>query len=72
MNEKKVETFSAFFVLLFNNTDKSWPAHSSELEDHNSGSSDFQFADTEIVRDKLYQSINPWDLVGFILQYWRI
>lgn len=33
------------------------------------GSSDFPVVDTEIVRDKLYQFINPWDIVGFILEY---
>lgn len=49
---------SPFLVILidrpdtetFDNTD--WPSHSSELEDHNSGSSDFPFMDT--ARDKLY------------------
>ncbi|KAK4815141.1 hypothetical protein QYF61_017582 [Mycteria americana] len=54
-NEEKAEAFNAFFASVFNNTDRPWASHSLELEDHDCGNSDFPFADTEIVRDQLYQ-----------------
>ncbi|GAB0209165.1 mitochondrial enolase superfamily member 1 [Grus japonensis] len=55
-DEEKAETFNDFFFAsVFNNTDRHQAARSSESEDHDSGSSDFPFVDTEIVRDQLYQ-----------------
>ncbi|KAK4816177.1 LOW QUALITY PROTEIN: hypothetical protein QYF61_012467 [Mycteria americana] len=52
---EKAEAFSAVFPSVFTNTDRPWAAHSSELEDHDCGNSDFPFVDPEIVRDQLYQ-----------------
>ncbi|KAK4832275.1 hypothetical protein QYF61_021674 [Mycteria americana] len=54
-DEEKVKAFNGFFfVSVFNIKDRSWAAWSSKLEDHDWGSSDFPFVDTEIVRDQLY------------------
>jgi len=49
--DEEVEAFNAFFVSVFNNTDRPWAASSPELEDHNCGNSVFSFVDTDIVRD---------------------
>lgn len=61
-DEEKVEALNDF-VSVFNSTDRSWAAQSSELEDHVWGSSDIPPVLTEIVRDQLYQLNIPWDQV---------
>lgn len=51
------EAFNAFFFFpsIFNSNDRSWAAQTSELEDHDQGSSNIPSVVTEIVRDHLYQ-----------------
>lgn len=51
---RKRQKYSVFFDGIFL-ADRTWDAQSSELEDHNSGSSVSPFVGAEIVRDWLYQ-----------------
>jgi len=54
-DEEKAGPFNAFFASDFNRNDRLWAAWSSESEEHMYGNRDFLFADTEIVKDQVYQ-----------------
>jgi len=53
--DEKLDVFNAFVASVFSINYRPWAAWSSYSEDHNCRKSDFPFADTEFVRDYLYQ-----------------
>lgn len=51
------DAFNGAFASVFNANDRPWAARSPELEDHDCGNSDFQFADTDIARAVLLAGV---------------
>lgn len=61
--KNKVEAFSTFFAIVFNNADRPWAAQFPEMEGPEGGNSGFLLVVTEIPMDQLYQ-LNAFKSLG--------